>query len=485
MFFGNPFLFYRKLIYFSLASLFYIMLPSNAPAQEASMPNGTVFSSASTGLPKEGKWKCWPDLADVNGDGFLDLAATVRLEQGPRVWLGDGKGNWKDDSQGLTTKSISCGGGTEFADVNKDGKIDLVVADHCAGGFIYLGDGKGGWTVAASNLQTAMIEEAAKTKQKGSKAAKSKEQPSSPQYASIDPEEVDEFKGTEDVAVGDINEDGFPDLVFSHSSRGGFIVFLGDGTGKRWIEQKSTGLPNVYNISPGDPLNNGWASRVLLHDMNSDGHLDVVTAFHNGPRVFTGDGKGSFHSTSQGLPEPILSGLFWGITVGDVNEDGLQDIVVANRVDGPVLYLQKPDGTWQQGPTILPDMNGGAYGVTLADFDNDKHLDLLVNGVMTKGLGSIYGIFLCKGDGKGNFNELKNTNLPANGLSVTWGMVAGDVNKDGFLDFAIATGGTVPIPPPQFAAQYKDMNIEQEQPLTRVQVWFNQPPQGVQSQKSQ
>lgn len=99
---------------------------------------------ANRGLPEDGMWKTTPVLTNVNSDGLLDLAALPRIQTGARVWLGNGKGSWRDASDGLRLP-LSCGGGVAFGDFNKDGATDLAVADHCAGVFVYLGDGQGHW----------------------------------------------------------------------------------------------------------------------------------------------------------------------------------------------------------------------------------------------------------------------------------------------------------------------------------------------------
>ena len=112
------------------------------------------FALAATGLAETGYWKGVPVLADVNGDGNLDLAAALRQGKGAHVWLGDGRGNWTDSSEGLAMKS-SCGGGVSIGDVNGDGMPDLVLADHCQGVLVYLGDGQGRWTRIAGPLVPA------------------------------------------------------------------------------------------------------------------------------------------------------------------------------------------------------------------------------------------------------------------------------------------------------------------------------------------
>ncbi len=93
-----------------------------------------------------GFWKSVPVVADFNGDGIPDIAIHPRLEHGARVFLGDGKGHWRDSSKGLEMPKGSCGGAIQTGDVNNDGKPDLIVADHCSGIYVYLNDGNGNWT---------------------------------------------------------------------------------------------------------------------------------------------------------------------------------------------------------------------------------------------------------------------------------------------------------------------------------------------------
>src|SRR5262245_47496705 len=311
---------------------------------------------ATTGLPHDAMWKSTPVFADVNEDGFLDLAALPRLGQGAHVWLGDGKGTWREASEGLRF-SVSCGGGVAFGDVNKDGHLDLAVADHCAGVSVYFGDGQGHWQASTQGLNPAIS-----------------------QQKSFAEDEENSFLGAEDLALGDVNEDGFLDLVVAASDEGGLSVYFGDGTGKSWKEASADGLPSGEDPEPGDQEKAGWANNVLLHDMDGDGHLDVVANYYAGPRVWRGDGKGHWHPYSQGLPRPIVGGLYRGLAVGDINEDGRMDLAVANTRNGPEVYLQTKDGTWQPTPSRLPPLKGGAMGVALGDLDGDGHLDLVIGG---------------------------------------------------------------------------------------------------------
>jgi FG-GAP-like repeat len=386
------------------------------------------FALAASGLPEDGMWKSKPVFADFNGDGFLDLAALSRLGDGAHVWLGDGKGTWRDASEGLGLP-FSCGGGVAFGDINNDGHLDLVVADHCAGVFVYLGDGRGHWKKSAGPLNPAASQH-------------------TPSAEAEDEENEHGNIGAEDVAVGDVNEDGFLDLVVASRIGGGITVYFGDGSGKFWKEATSDGLPK-----------SGWADKILLQDIDGDGHLDLVASYSDGPRVWRGDGKGHWQPYSRGLPTSTAGGLYRGLAVGDVNEDGLPDIAVANILTGPEIYLQTKDGAWQPTPPLHSSIEGGATALALGDLDGDGHLDLVVGS--SQSVTNRYGLFVFRGNGKAEWTELQGTNLPLRELTFIWGVALADVDGDGLPDLAVTTG----------EAPGKRQKSE---PLPRMQVWINQ-----------
>ena len=275
---------------------------TKAGASSKNTPDAQLkFELSASGLPDQGFWKSSPAIAEI--DGHPALAVLPMRGKGAQVFLGDGAGQWVNSSQGLEMDA-SCGGGVAFGDVNNDGCPDLVVADHCSGVQVYLGDCKGQWKQVVKGLTPAIAS------------------PDNGQGPTRPPEF---FVGAESVAIGDVNEDGFADLVVGSSDRGGLTVYLGDGSGVNWKESPAEGLPSAKNPDPEDANDAGWANRVLLVDINKDGHLDIVASYFKGPRVWLGDGKGHWKSSSSGLPEPTIYGLYRGIAVGDVNEDGLLD----------------------------------------------------------------------------------------------------------------------------------------------------------------
>lgn len=417
----------------------------NVPAPPQEAKSNIRFTCADEGLPKTGFWKSFPAAAQMSKNGPVAIASTFRLNEkpdknmGPSVWTYSAEGKWTALRDGLGP-SDTCGGSIAFGDLNKDGNTDIVIADECKGVSVFLGDGQGHWKEAATGIRPAVASESEANEQV--------------------------FTGAESIAIGDVNEDGFPDLVVGAYDQGGMTVYLGDGTGANWKETHPDGLP-----SPEFEDKGGWVNKVVLADLDNDGHLDLVANHSTGPRVWRGDGKNNWEIVSNGLPAPSLTGVFRGLAVGDVNGDGKPDLIVANAINGPEVFIQRDNWIWEQLPDIFPTMQGGALDVSLVDLDGDGLPEIAVVGRKTKEPGNAYGIYIVRSDGKGNWAEVKDTGLPERGLSIAWGITSADVNNDGRPDLIVATGGIVAEP--KKPAGKQEPVVSDELPLPRVQVWMN------------
>jgi hypothetical protein len=392
-------------------------------------------------------------VADVNKDGALDLAVHPRLATGPRVFLGNGQGKWRDSSSGLAMTK-SCGGGLQLSDVNNDGMIDVAVADHCEGVFVFLGDANGQWRKVKESL-IPEFNTSAKAKRR-------------------DPEG---FKGAEAIGLGDVNGDRLIDIVASSSDQGGLTVYLGDGSGSNWREVKRPGLPNGEESDPLDVYHGGWAFDLQLIDMNGDGHLDVVASYYTGPRVWHGDGTGHFQDRSSGLLKTTVGGIYGRIAVGDINRDGRPDIAIANNVNGAEAYLRNADGSWRGPIDMMPELNGGAQAVALGDIDGDGHLDVVVGGALSSepNLEMVpHGVFVRWGDSTGNFGAARATNLPSVGLEVIWGIALADIDRDGRLDIVVSMGGDTGKIPDTPITRTAGRPAQKSLGLPLVQVWLNE-----------
>jgi len=409
-------------------------LLSDNPEALAWIEKHSYFEDLSTGLPTPEHrlsgpscmWRTNPALGDVNKDGYLDIAAMPRKgEWGIRCWLYDGKGGWIDSSEGLPA-GFMAGGGLKFADINKDGNLDLVVGSHCGVGIAaYFGDGKGKWTEASNGLKGR-------------------------------PDTGDAM----DVAVADFDEDGHLDIAFSgyHDSTG-IVIFAGDGRGN-WKRMQTTGLPDA-----------GQAKAMISADFNNDGHMDIAGSIRNyntrkHDPVWLNDGKGNFTNGSIGINVP-RNGFTWGVATGDLNGDGNLDLVFGGGLlpkmfitQALQVYLGNGLGIWKQ--VELQQGATGYRGVAIADLDGDGDLDIA-------GLAGKSHLVVYRGDGKGEFELMKVKGVEELHLP-SWGITAGDIDDDGFADIIGGVGtesGTASI-----------MNEALGKPVYvggYVKAWFSRP----------
>jgi hypothetical protein len=128
------------------------------------------------------------------------------------------------------------------------------------------------------------------------------------------------------VAIGDVNGDRKTDLVATHHEQSALTVLLGDGRGG-------------FSESSGSPLDFGHnVFTIALADTNGDGRTDVIAASGDGVRVMLGDGRGGFTAAPG---SPFLTGEgTWSFATGDVNRDGKTDVVTAGAGKVSVLLGQ-------------------------------------------------------------------------------------------------------------------------------------------------
>lgn len=294
--------------------------------------------------------------ADFNGDGHLDLIFYCSGE-GFFSYKGDGKGNWEKYDSGLPATAgashIECG------DVGGDGSPDIVVSNFSPNPqqpgerlAFFSNDGKGKFTRAAcripeTNLSTEQFALADINKDGKIDIVGNAILINDGKYnwhvvkPPIDPT----IKGAENIkvdytAVADLNGDGYPDIVYVVAVGGmmwrqvpagfsGLKIYLNDGKGG-WAEAK------VEN-----PTDNAYRT-VEIADFNGDGNMDIVamsTMSSNGTLIL-GDGKGGFQQcATSGLPQVPMAMQAQGTIyskVRDVDGDGLSDLIV--------LYFSSPPG---------------------------------------------------------------------------------------------------------------------------------------------
>ncbi|MCC6673399.1 MAG: VCBS repeat-containing protein [Planctomycetes bacterium] len=227
---------------------------------------------------------------------------------------------------------------------------------------------------------------------------------------------------TRDIAVGDLDGDGHPDIALANQAIGlgmaPLKLLLNDGSG-RFRDETSQRITPAFSTG-----------HVLLIDVDQDGSPDLLWEDTGTLFLFINEGKGSFRLDTSKLP-PLRPANITGLAAGDLDGDGDQDIVVGGTW-GPRLLINDGIGRFTyESATRLPPLTRNYFMPELGDVDRDGDLDLLMT--------DYYGLLeLFLNDGKGRFAHVTSTHLPATNRWA-WRVYLRDLDGDGDCDILNAT----------------------------------------------
>ena len=274
-------------------------------------------------------------LGDINGDGLLDLAAAS---------YGDNSIEWFPN---------------EMTDIGTFGQKNIVTTGATGAQYVVVGDIDGDHfldLISASYLATTPIAWYRNTDGKGAF--------SSPNFITTDSQQV------QSIQVGDVDGDGNLDVV-SASYVDSKIAWY------RNTDGKGTFGSNIVIATTAS-----GAQSIAVGDVNNDGFIDVVSASRLDNKIAwyqNTDGKGNFGTENVVTTNAVGA---YDVTIADVNGDGWVDIVSASFKDNTIAWYKSMDGkgafsTENIVSSSVPKFGRiGVYSVVAEDLDGDGFLDL-------------------------------------------------------------------------------------------------------------
>jgi hypothetical protein len=288
-------------------------------------------------------------------------------------------------------------GSVESGDFNNDKLQDLAVTSETDSSVtILLGDGNGNFTPSAG----------------------------SPFFAGQIPN---------DISVFDFNKDGNTDLAFANHERNYLTVLLGNGKGSFVPAAGSpfrvSGIPHVHGIAAGD--------------FNNDGKPDLATDSWGNDQVeiVYGDSIQLFKQLTQFYKTGKRP--YQRLRAGDVNNDGIPDIVTTNTESNDVtVLLSDGDRGFKEAPGSPVPCGDAPFALAIGDINGDGNHDLVVlnsPASMAEGKGR-NGLTVLTGNGKGNFSIMKGSPFEAGNIPSR--VAIGDLNGDNINDFVSSDNGS-------------------------------------------
>lgn len=415
-----------------------------AAEQEAGLPNGFQLCGLETrqwtlpdvGVLAAGDVAQSPDsLTDASSNAFefVDVAAEVGLK------FSYDCGSQHEDRTYLYEAT---GGGIGVVDFDLDGWPDLYLTD---GGGLPFDQGPCKSSVLYRNLGGKQFQQVA------------------------DAAGVENGGYGQGVAIADLNQDGFPDVLVANLGRNAIFLNQGDGSFRRL--QASEDQPHLINGSY-------WTSSIACADLSGDGLPELLEVNyindpsvlevycsgkddHCNPRQFRPAADRVFTVRADGTIEPwpgmpeieSLPSLGFGVVIADFDQQAGNDVYLTN--DGMPNHFWQSRPATDQADTTIPtayvleetaSLSGnavgpfgqapGSMGVASGDFDRDGNLDLHVTNFVNQPsdlyLQKTPSVFVHSATRWG----LSQETFPM----VGWGTQSLDIDRDGWLDLVMLNG---------------------------------------------
>jgi len=283
-----------------------------------------------------------PDLADVDGDGDLDMVVGLSEDGAVRLYTNTGSptnGQFSEINMQVIG-DVGLYAYPVFCDFDADGDQDILVGRD-AHGFIYY--------------------------QNEGNAASANWQPNSTSFAGLG---MADYWNSPDLV--DINNDGLYDLIFGTAS-GPLKYYVNTGTAINPVWQANTSLF-------GGVIDVGGASSPVFYDFDGDGDLDMISGSQLGDIKYyrnTGTPYAPAWQADHAYFSSIDHSIYAAVAIGDVNGDGLPDAIIGD-LSGHLYYHRNTGLGFVFESEALTNIALGGWSVPrLLDKDGDGDLDLV------------------------------------------------------------------------------------------------------------
>jgi hypothetical protein len=257
------------------------------------------------------------------------------------------------------------------------------------------------------------------------------------------------------VAVGDYDNDGYPDLYVTSYGKNILYHNNGDGT--------FTDVTAKAGVAGG-----GWSVSAGFFDYDNDGKLDLfVTRYMEWDTKHSKDCGGNYHTYCPPEEFPATTNILYhnngdgtftdvsaksgisakkgrglGVAFADYDGDGFTDIYVANDGMQQYLFHNNGNGTFSEvglesGAALSEDGRRlSGMGVVFQDYDNDGKPDVIVTELPRE----IYGVYHNDGNGTFSYRSLETGLGMLSSGSSGWGVGLEDFDNDGLKDLFVAQG---------------------------------------------
>jgi hypothetical protein len=325
-----------------------------------------------------GSYPRYVNIADLDNDSNLDIVTVSSKGNSVSVMMGYGNGSFKSQMM-YSTGDGSHPSSITFVDFNNDNRLDLVIANEGTDNIALL---------IGYNYTTFYNQRAYKA------------------MGSLGPRQA---------VINDFNNDSYPDIAVAFYTTSNIGIFLGDGNG-------SFNVLLTYSTTEGST-----PYALTVDDINADDRLDVIVANQgtNNIGIFLGYGDGRFASVitfSTGIGSQPYS-----VAVADFNNDGQMDIVVVNVGSKNIGILYGyGNGTFSAIVIYQTEDNYSPVAVTVGDLNNDGLVDIIAVNSYDDNIGILLGY------GNGSFTK-QVVYSTRSGTRPYW-VALGDFNNDTKLD---------------------------------------------------